>query len=204
MRPLKPARKGRTELGGTCRIAWVPGLRARRNFCRGTLGIDWAQLGSGREPVPGSPFSQNEFEALLADQSKSISCDIAWVDDEDHSPAVEFRAAIENQQGRPLFVRGSYNRLARTLTFAVIHQGVGRIYALDMGKAHLNPDRSLVGDLHKHRWTDEHRDAQAYVPNDITASVGDPVAVWHQFCAEAGIKHNGVLRPVPPLQENLL
>ena len=31
-----------------------------------------------------------------------------------------------------------------------------------------------------------------YAPEDITATVENPVEVWDQFCREAGIQHNGL------------
>jgi hypothetical protein len=149
-------------------------------------------------------LTQVEFESLLADRTKEIQGDIQWAEDEDHSPSVEFRAEVTTTQGYPVFVRGSYNGLAGTLTFALIHREVGRIYALDMGKDHHNPSCTYVGEVHKHRFSDVYRDKEAYVPQDITESVLMPVAVWAQFCVEAGIVHKGVLQPPPPVQEELL
>ena len=35
-----------------------------------------------------------EFEAILDDTSKRIDGDIAWQEDEDHSPCVDFRAEV--------------------------------------------------------------------------------------------------------------
>jgi hypothetical protein len=141
-------------------------------------------------------MNQNEFEALISDQSKIIMGNISWSDDEDHSPSVEFRADIASDAGYPLFVRGSYNSLAQALSYVIIHRGVGRIYALDIGKDHHNPSCHHVGETHKHRWDERLRDKDAYVPEDITAGVEDPVKVWRQFCAEARIKHRGrLLRP---------
>jgi len=61
-----------------------------------------------------------------------------------------------------------------------------------------------VGEKHKHRWTERFRDKEAYAPDDISAPVGDPVAVWQQFCAEAGITHAGALAQPPAVQEDLL
>jgi hypothetical protein len=148
-------------------------------------------------------LTQAEFEALVADRSKRIDGDISWSEDEDHSPAVEFRVEIASDPGYPLFVRGSYNAVAKALTFALIHRSTGRIYALDLGKDHHNPACTYTGDKHKHSWTETTRDREAYVPSDITASVGDPVAVWSQFCAEAAITHNGVLHTPPPAQLEL-
>lgn len=136
----------------------------------------------------------------MEDESKIVDGDIAWRDDEDHSPTVEFVAPIASDAGYPLVVRGSYNRLAATLTFAIIHRGEGRIYALDMGKRHHNPDCHFVGDKHKHRWTEALRDKGAYEPADITAPLTDVLMVWQQFCAEAHLRHDGHLLPPPPPQ----
>jgi hypothetical protein len=148
-------------------------------------------------------MNQSEFEALLADPLKSIGSDITWSADVDHSPSVEFRAEVSNSLGHPLFVRGSYNALAATLTYALIHRTVGRIYGLDLGKDHHNPSCNLVGEKHKHRWDDRVRDKNAYVPNDITARVDDPVSVWKQFCEEARITHSGTMTEPPARQLEL-
>ena len=145
-------------------------------------------------------LTQSEFEAIVSDTTKRIDGDISWSEDEDHSPSVEFRAEVQSDPGYPLFVRGSYNALAQTLTFAVIHRGAGRVYALDMGKDHHNPDCQRVGRSHKHRWNEALRDKEAYAPEDITAAANDPVAVWRQFCAEANIRHTATLHAPPPVQ----
>ena len=58
-------------------------------------------------------ISQQEFEALLGDDSKTIADDIAWVEDMDHSPAREFRANVASDAGRPLFVVGRYSACGR-------------------------------------------------------------------------------------------
>ncbi len=138
-------------------------------------------------------FTETEFAVLLADSTKEIVGDIIWSEDEDHSPAVEFRAELSSQAGYPLFVRGSYNPLAQTLTFAIIHASSRRIYALDLGKDHHNPSCTNVGEKHKHRWTDKFRDKDAYVPDDITEPATNPIGVWKEFCAEANITHRGVM-----------
>jgi hypothetical protein len=137
---------------------------------------------------------------VIVDETKTIDGDIEWKEDEDHSPAVEFRIDLDSPSGWPLVLCGSYNGLARTLTYAIIHRAAGRIYALDLGKDHKNPDGRLVGEKHKHRWTEQFRDKSAYRPEDITAAVEHPVEVWTQFCAEAKINHNGRLKAPPPVQ----
>jgi len=145
-------------------------------------------------------MNQADFETLLADKSKRI----VGVEDEDRSPVVEFRVEVESDPGYPIFIKGSYNGLARALTFALIHRGSGRIYALDMGKDHHNPSCVMVGEKHKHRWNEPMRDKEAYAPSDITAAVSDPVAVWQQFCAEAAIDHRGTLHSPPAIQLEIL
>ena len=145
-----------------------------------------------------------EFEQLLFDPSKEIQGDIQWIEDQDHSPSLEFRIEVISIAEYPLFIRGSFNALADTLTYALIHKRYGRIYALDIGKDHHNPTCNHVGELHKHRWSEQYRDKQAYVPTDITAPVTQTVEVWKQFCSEAFITHHGIMKDPPPLQMDLI
>lgn len=148
-------------------------------------------------------MKQQEFDALLADTTKHIDDDIKWRDDDDHYPSFEFRVDIRSEAHYPLFVRGSYNPIAQTLTYVLIHKRSGRIYGLDMGKVHRNPSGELVGKKHKHRWDEMYKDKDAYEPKDITALVTEPVKVWSQFCKEASIIHNGVMNEPPALQMEL-
>lgn len=148
-------------------------------------------------------MKQQDFDALLADTTKEINGPIEWDKDDDHYPSVEFRVEVVSQPKYPIFVKGSYNQLAQTLTYALIHQRYGRIYALDLGKDHHNPTCSTVGRKHKHRWTELSRDKEAYVPDDIIALINDPVGVWFQFCNEAFLTHNGVMYPPPLVQLKL-
>jgi len=148
-------------------------------------------------------MKQQDFDALLADTTKEINEPIEGDKYDDHYPSVEFRIEVVSQPKYPIFVKGSYNQLAQTLTYALIHQRYGRIYALDLGKNHHNPSCSTVGRKHKHRWTELFRDKEAYVPDDITALINDPVDVWFQFCKEAFLTHNGVMYPPPLVQLRL-
>lgn len=139
------------------------------------------------------PLTNAEWSAILTDTSKHIPDDIGWSDDEYHSPAQQFRAEIDSSAGWPLFVKGSYNPCVMTLSYAIILKTVGRIYALDLGKDHHNPQCDRIGEKHKHKWSEQYRDKEAYVPGDITAPVSNPVKVWQQFCAEACLDHGGTL-----------
>lgn len=148
-------------------------------------------------------ITDSEFEAMMADGDKRIEGDLLWRDDEDHSPAVEFRAEVRSEAGYPLFVCGRLNRLAGTLSYVLIHRAAGRVYGLDLGADHHNPTCNHVGDKHKHRWTEQFADKEAYVPDDITAPVDKPNVVWAQFCAEARIVHEGELKEPSAEQEEL-
>ena len=70
------------------------------------------------------------------------------------------------------------------------------------GQCAPHPNGERVGETHKHRWTAEFRDKQAYVPKDITATWDRPLEVWQQFCAEARIDHRGTLGE-PSVQQPL-
>ncbi len=143
------------------------------------------------------PITRAEFEALIADPSKRIEGDIRWSDDEDHSPAVQFRVEVGSDPGYPIFVNGRFNALAETLSFTLVHRTTGRIYGLDLGADHHNPTCTFVGEKHKHRWSDAWKDKEAYVPDDITSDIHDVREVWRQFCKEAGLDHRGALEDPP-------
>jgi len=137
---------------------------------------------------------------MLSDPRKWIEGDLKWRSDEDHSPALQFRAEVRSEAGFPLQVNGRLNQLAGKLSYTLLHGSTGRVYGLDLGSDHHNPTCEYVGEKHKHRWTNDFRDKFAYVPGDITADVTDPVGVWKQFCAEAKIEHRGNLAEPSPVQ----
>ena len=148
-------------------------------------------------------MTQQEFEAILSDTTKRIDGNLSWGDDGNRSPAQEFRTKIISDAAYPLFVVGRYDHRTCKLSYVLIHQSVGRIYALDLGANHHNPTCEHVGRKHKHSWSEEFRDKMAYVPDDITESWDRPVEVWRQFCDEARIEHRGKL-DLPRYQEELL
>ena len=144
--------------------------------------------------------TQQEFEAILADETKRVAGDILWSDDEDHSPAQEFYVQVLSETGWPVSVKGWCNPLSRKLSYTLRHAATGRIVGLDLGNvAHRNPNRELLEGTHKHRWKDRSKDKEAHAPEDITAQWDEPVAAWRQFCAEVRILHQGTLQP-PVLQ----
>ena len=148
-------------------------------------------------------MTQQEVEAILSDDTKEISENIIWRDD-DHPAAKGFRVAVNSELGHPIFVSGWYNPLSGKLSYAIIHQVIGRIYGLDLGADHRNPDGNLVGEKHKHRWKEDLRDREAYVPEDITEPWNRPVEVWKQFCNEANLWHSGIMLEPTSMQGGML
>ena len=149
-------------------------------------------------------FSQQEFESILTDKSKQVSGNIIWVADEDHSPASGFKTPIHSEAGYPLVVCGYFNPMSGKLSFAIIHQSSGRIYALDLGADHRNPDGDMTGDPHKHRWREGSGDNWAYSPEDITEPWNRPLQVWEQFCSEANVAHSGMMDEPSPMQGDMM
>lgn len=137
---------------------------------------------------------QSEYDNIINDRTKTISGDIGWEGPPTRS-AREFRIDIDSQQGYPVFVKGWCNFSSGKLSYAIVHRSAGRIYGLDLGAQHKNPDGESVGEKHKNYWVPGFRDKWAYVPDDITATWDRPVEVWEQFCAEARITHTGRMSP---------
>lgn len=147
-------------------------------------------------------LSETAFESILYDASKVIEGNIIWKPDPKHDIWLKFKADIlSEKETYSLSLRGTYNPLISSLSYHIICPPYGRIYGLDIGKNHRNPSSGeLVGETHKHRWSEVYRDKEAYVPPDITASASEPIEVWSQFCEEAMIRHNGVMEPIPEQQ----
>ena len=145
----------------------------------------------------GVEMLQQEFEALMADPAKRIAGDIVWGVADSDPGARTFRVSVDAESGYPLFVQGRYNPKRGKLTFTLVctQEGVGRIYGLDFGQPHVNPDHSTAGDPHKNYWTEGDGDIWAYEPPDISATWDNPVLAWAQFCAEANIRFSGIMRP---------
>lgn len=148
-------------------------------------------------------MNQGEYEALMFDETKRIERDLAWADDE-HPAAVSFRVEVSSDAGYPLSIKGYLNRRSCKLSFVLLHRAEGCIYRLDLGAEHPNLDGTRIGETHKHRWSEEMGIKDAYVPQDITATLDEPTRVWEQFCDEAHIHHAGSLGEPPPEQMDMM
>ncbi len=65
-------------------------------------------------------ITENEFKDILSDTTKRIEEDITWFDDEDHSPAKEFRARVINDNGDSLHLKGWFNPYSGKLSYTLI------------------------------------------------------------------------------------
>lgn len=140
---------------------------------------------------------RDEFNAILADPSKSVVGDITWRPSDSDPAARTFRVTVAADGAYPLFVQGWFSPRRGKLSFSLIcdREGVGRIYGLDIGASHRNPDDSIAGDPHKNYWKEGEGDNWAYEPQDISAPWDAPVLAWSEFCAEAHIRFFGIMQP---------
>lgn len=147
-------------------------------------------------------LTQEEFDEILSNKTKKITENITWVGDKKNSETVKFRVPVVSDHDYPIFVDGSYNRYLERLSYKIIHREIGRrIYGLDMGKEHRNPDGIMVGENHIHKWSEEYEDRKAYsVQQCISSPANKPLEVWKEFCAEANIDFQGVMEEIPPVQ----
>ena len=105
--------------------------------------------------------TQQEIDEILSDGTKVVYEDIIWKNDDDHSPAQVFRVNVDSSSGHPIFINGWFNPSSGKLSFALIYRGIGRIYGLDLGAEHINPDGHPVGEKHKNYWVSGYRDKWA-------------------------------------------
>jgi hypothetical protein len=137
-------------------------------------------------------LSQQEYDNIINDTTKIIAENIFW-EGGPNLPARQFRIDVDSNEGYAIFVKGWYNPLSGKLSYAIVHRSVGRIYGLDLGAEHQNPDEEFVGEKHKNYWVPGSRDKWAYVPEDITEPWNRPLEVWRQFCTEAKLTHSGTM-----------
>ena len=90
-------------------------------------------------------LSQLEYDAIVANETKRIQGDMFWRSSQ-NPLATMFRHDIDSNEGFPLFLQGWYNPYSGKLSYAIIYRGVGRIYGLDLGAEHINPDGRAVGE----------------------------------------------------------
>ena len=139
-------------------------------------------------------LSQEEFDAIIADETKRIVGDVAWRPDPDRAGAYKFRVALEWDQEAALEVSGYQRSATERLTYTLVHDRV-RIAGLDLGDAsHNNLDGTRVDGSHFHFWSARYGRPEARAATSISGGYDRPKLVWEQFCRELRIVHQGELR----------
>ncbi len=87
-----------------------------------------------------------DFEENISDKSKEIRKVIVWKADTDYPVAKEFRTKINLESGCSVVAHGPSNSLFGKLSYSKNHQGIARIYGLDLGADHRNPNDVRVRD----------------------------------------------------------
>ena len=149
-------------------------------------------------------ISELEVAVILAERSKRIDSDVVWEDRPGRATGKVFRVDVGSEPDWELFIDGFWNPESGKLTYNLVHARRERIIGLHLGAAHQNPKGDLVGDTHKHHWTDLYKEDDAYEPSDITADWDKPVEVWRQFCAEVVITHHGQMHEPEWQRERIL
>lgn len=143
--------------------------------------------------MPVSSFDQAQFEEIIADESKQIVGDIAWIADPGREDAHRFSAAVRSRAGWPLRVVGWSSATGRKLSLVLVHAQGGRIIGLDVGPviSHTNPDRMIVSGAHLHLWEERYGDGRAEALGAAAIDWSRPDEAWAYFCAIARIDHRG-------------
>lgn len=140
------------------------------------------------------PLTQEEFDAIIADDSKQIVGDIEWSLDPDRADASRFEVPVLWDDDRPLWVSGFYRPSYRKLTYS-LRLDQTRIAGIDFGRnvGHTNRNRNKLIGPHLQWWSESAGRAEAYpVPSDMP-DWNLPLAVWGRILSRLGIVHEGEL-----------
>ena len=155
---------------------------------------------SGWDAMP--TLSQEEFEAILADESKRIVGDLIWVAEPGKPGGFKFRAPVRHAGELDMFVAGFERLSTKRLSFALVYDE-RRIAGLDLGAVfHTNKDRTRIVGTHLHLWVEQNQETQAYAAPEVTARFDQTMPAWQQFCARLRIVHLGRFRE-PQREESI-
>ena len=142
-------------------------------------------------------MNKDDVDAFLRSLAMRIEGDIRWRLDRRSHRAFRFRADVRTSDPNDHYLEGWYSPRSEKLTLAVFRPDRGRIYGLCMGISHPELDTEDPRRPHKHYWTDQHRDQNRYLPDDISAEWSNPVQVWAEFQRESHLVHDGRFHPPP-------
>ena len=137
-------------------------------------------------------LSQAEFEAILADESKRIVGDIAWVAVSGHFDAKWFNATVLSNANDNLVVEGYFRPSKRKLGISLIVLGQ-RVAGIDFGSniRHRNVSGARFEGAHLQLWSAAAGAAEAHPLPRGAPGWNQPVEVWIWLCDLLGIVHVG-------------
>ena len=153
--------------------------------------------------TPGLYPTEGAVARILAAE-KQIVAGISWRRDWRHDPDwAKFRVAVENSGGWSLTLHGNVRvdlplKLSYLLSWTLGGKSY-RIFSLDINGTHRNQriDRNRWNQqTHKQRWRDEYH-GFAFTPDETIPE--EPIAAFHEFCAECNIVFTGQIGEIPLL-----
>ena len=142
-------------------------------------------------------LEENEATRVLASK-KRINQDIRW---SKHPGYQQFSVDVLSEEADyEMSLVGSVTEATGYFKLN-LYVGSQPIAMLHRGKTHHNPNcERLKASVHKHRWTDAHRERQAYVPDDIDLSSWE--TTLRGFLRECNIEFEAQFTP-PSVQRRM-
>jgi hypothetical protein len=146
-------------------------------------------------------LSEEEIDDLLQSRTLYINGEIRWKQ-KSNQQYFEFRLKVSGCDHDIELVCTKNPLLEKGYSFALLLEGK-RIRGFDPDGRHLNrfPKREQIVGIHKHKWTDDYEDSNAYVPNDIPST--EISAAFYAFLNECNIRFDGTFVPPPVFQPGL-
>lgn len=149
----------------------------------------------------------------LADEilqvAKVVNESVVWVSDPEvnyfkASVSAEFSERSDLKASMKVHINVNKSD-QRKVSITLVVSAAYPIFRLDVHGSHQN--RHTDANVwhwqpHKHRWTDNCRDAFAFTPAEIVPT--DPEGIFREFCVEANIDFQGNFDNVPPIQLRIL
>jgi hypothetical protein len=133
------------------------------------------------------PILTDEEAEHLVRIPKQIAAKVVWKAGSGRSQRWRLRVSVFSEEiNEPLEVCGTVGSTNWSFVLIYRKQNVRRLDATRGG--HRNPDGVFLGRNvpHKHRWSEEHADRMAYIPEDIDLT--DINTIFHSFLTESNIE----------------
>lgn len=145
-----------------------------------------------------------QVDLLLREGDLRIEGTHVWHESANRS-WVKAEIPVDNSKSASLRLTITANQeLPNRFSIALLFNSTLRIRGLCMEGSHSNKHTNKdkwIGELHKHKWSDDCQDRFAYTPTDITGT--NIQEILEQFCAECGIQCSALLAEIPGHQPEM-